>query len=82
MNYYLAHPSAVDTSEGLARWRLLEEYVERTIRETEEALAWLVEREALRQIERPCGRSVFVMNPDRRDAARQFVATSETHGER
>lgn len=84
MRYYLTHPTAVDTSEGLARWRLLEEYVERTMRETQEALDWLVAHGYLSKVTRPGGRTVFMMNPDRRDEAEAFVAQLQeaNHGER
>jgi hypothetical protein len=84
MHYYLTHPTAVDTSEGLARWRLLEEYVERTMRETQEALDWLVARGFLREIPRRSGRPVFMMNTDRRQEAELFLADAHEaarHGE-
>jgi hypothetical protein len=74
LNYYLTHPTAVDTSEGLARWRLLEEYVERTMRETEDALGWLVAHGFLREIPRRGGRPVFMMNADRRRDAELLLA--------
>jgi hypothetical protein len=85
LHYYLTHPTAVDTSEGLARWRLLEEYVERTMRETQEALDWLVAHGFLREITRPGGRTVFMMNADRRPDAERFLAAAREgspHGER
>jgi hypothetical protein len=84
LRYYLTHPTAVDTCEGLARWRLLEEYVERTTRETEEALAWLVGHGFLDEITRPGGRTVFYMRPDRRFEAERFVESErpEIHGDR
>ena len=82
MTYYLTHPAAVDTSEGLAHWRLLEEYVERTLRETQDALEWLVECGFLRRVVRRGGSPVFMMNPDRRDEAEQFVAQEGGDGNR
>ena len=84
LSYYLKHPTTVETTEGLARWRLLEEYVERTIRETEQAIHWLVERGFLREVVRPGGRSVYVINPDRRDQAEALVedAATDRHGGR
>ena len=73
LSYYTRHPQAADTSEGLARWRLLEEFVERTTRETEEALGWLVQQGFLREMPASGGRSVFVLDPDRRGDAEAFL---------
>ena len=74
LSYCLEHPTTADTSEGFARWRLLEQYVEHTMRETEVALEWLVRHGFLREIPRPAGPPVFVMNPERRREAADFVA--------
>jgi len=83
LHYYLTHPTAVDTTEGLAQWRLLEEYVERTLRETQEALDWLVDCGFLRRVARPGGRAVFMMNPGRRRDAEAFMAREAAdHGDR
>ncbi len=82
LNYYLRNPASIDTSEGLARWRLLEEYVERTVRETEEALGWLVRHGFLRELRRPGGRPVFVMDPERRADAETFVNGADDRGRR
>jgi hypothetical protein len=73
LSYYTKHPQAADTSEGLARWRLLQEYVERTTRDTEEALGWLVARGFLREVPGRAGRSVFVLAADRRGEAEAFL---------
>lgn len=43
LRYYVENPGAVDTLEGIARWRLLDDFVRRRVAETEEALQWLVE---------------------------------------
>jgi hypothetical protein len=40
--YFLRNPSAADSLEGIATWRLLEEAIHRNVYETEEALQWLV----------------------------------------
>jgi hypothetical protein len=73
LSYYVKHPMAADTCEGLARWRLLEEYVEQTTRETEKALEWLVAHGFLSATTGPGNRRVFVLNADRRQDAETFV---------
>jgi hypothetical protein len=73
LSYYTKHPQAADTSEGLARWRLLEEFVERTTYETEEALGWLVQQGFLREMPTQAGRSVFVLDQDRRRDAEALL---------
>jgi hypothetical protein len=77
LSYYVKHPLAADTTEGLARWRLLEEYVEKTTRETEQALEWLVREGYLSVRTGPGNRSVFTLNADRRLDAATFVADPE-----
>ena len=72
LKLYLTNPTLVETTEGLARWRLAEQLLDQTIRETEQALEWLVSRGFLRQISGR-GRTVFMMNPDRRDEARHWI---------
>jgi hypothetical protein len=84
LSYYVKHPMAADTTEGLARWRLLEEYVEKTTRETEQALEWLVREGYLSARTGPGNRRVFTLNADRRQEAETFIADpeDETRGDR
>lgn len=77
LSYYVKHPFAADTCEGLARWRLLEEYVEQTTRETEEALEWLVGHGFLSARTGPGNDRVFMLNADRRKDAETFVGHQE-----
>jgi hypothetical protein len=42
LHYFLRNPQAVDTLEGIARWRLLEEQIHRTLLETKNCLGFLV----------------------------------------
>jgi hypothetical protein len=69
LRYYVKHPATADTTEGLARWRLLEDYVEQTTRHVEEALDWLVDRGLLTAMVGPGKRRVFVLNAARREEA-------------
>ena len=43
----MRNPNAADNLEGIARWRLLEEVVYRTLEETQQAVQWLVKHGAL-----------------------------------
>jgi hypothetical protein len=67
-----------DTLEGIARWRLLEERVRLSVRQTEAALKWLVEEGFIEEL-RPAGLRgpVFRLNPKRLKDARQFLAGGE-----
>ena len=82
LELYLTNPTLVETTEGLARWRLAEQLLETTMRETQQALEWLVSRGFLRQISGRQGRTVFMMNPDRRDEAQHWIGrgSEERHG--
>ena len=42
MAHMLRNPDAVDSLEGLSRFRLLEERIQQSVADTEEALRWLV----------------------------------------
>lgn len=77
LSFYLERPTLVETNEGLARWRLLEERIDRTLRETQAALDWLVDERFLREIPRRSGAPVFMMNYDRRQDAEKFVSVKE-----
>ena len=67
-----------DTLEGIARWRLLEERVSLSVRQTEAALKWLVEQGFIEEL-RPVGlrSSIFRLNPQRLKDTRQFLAGAE-----
>jgi hypothetical protein len=83
LSCYIDTPNLVESTEGLARWRLLEQYVEETTRETEKALAWLVERGFLREVTPGSStRRMFMLNMDRLDEAQTFLtaAKEEPHG--
>jgi hypothetical protein len=47
LGYFMRNPNAADNLEGIARWRLLEQVVYRTLDETQEAVEWLVKQGAL-----------------------------------
>jgi hypothetical protein len=63
LRYYLNHPQAADTVEGVARWRLLEETVYRKVDETREAIEWLVAEDLLVKESPEGAQPVFRLNP-------------------
>jgi hypothetical protein len=69
LSYFLRNPAAADSLEGIARWRLLEQAIQRTIVETEEALRWLVGEGFLIEVEQPRSRRLFRLNPEKHQAA-------------
>lgn len=82
LNYFLRNPNAADSLEGITRWRLLEEQIHRSLRETEVALSWLVERGFLDEVKTPGAPPIFRMKPERHADALSFVeGKSEDSGE-
>jgi hypothetical protein len=69
LTYFLRNPAAADSLEGIARWRLLEQAIHRTILETEGALKWLVGEGYLIEVEQPRSRWLFRLNPEKQQAA-------------
>ena len=73
MRYFVQHPAAADSLEGIARWRLLEQRAQDLVAETSDALALLVEHGMVEKISVPGGRALYRLNPDRADAARELL---------
>jgi DNA-binding transcriptional ArsR family regulator len=75
LSYFLRNPDAADSLEGIARWRLLEQVVHRTISETEGALTWLVEEGYLIEVEESYSHRLFRLNPEKQEAAGELLRT-------
>ena len=73
LDYFLRHPEAADSLTGVARWRLLEQAVERSVATTETALQWLLEQGYLRQRQIAGGERIFQLNPEKRRDAELFL---------
>jgi hypothetical protein len=73
LDYFLRHPEAVDSADGIAHWRLLGERSQLSLTETEEALSWLISRGYLREVAVPGSRHVYALDPEMQDAATQFL---------
>jgi hypothetical protein len=75
LGYFVRNPKAVDTLEGVARWRLLEERVHESVRQTKAAIDWLVKEGYLEEVVTPGGKApVFRMKAERKDDAIQFLS--------
>jgi hypothetical protein len=73
LSYFVRNPSAIDSLEGIAKWRLLEEAIHRNVLETEQALEWLVQQGYL--LERPETKAVrlYSLNVEKRAEAESLL---------
>lgn len=63
--YFLQHPEAADSLEGIVKWRLKEQAIHRGVEEVSRAIGWLLDRELL-VVERVAGSTaVFHLNDAR-----------------
>jgi hypothetical protein len=75
LSYFVRNPSAADSLEGIARWRLLEEAIHRNIAETEESLRWLVKEGYLVEMTQMHSTRLFRLNPAKRDEAESALSS-------
>jgi len=73
LTYFLDHPETVDSVEGIARWRLTQELIERTVRETAEAVNWLVSRGFLIESSTPTSGGLYSLNDEKRCEAERLA---------
>lgn len=81
LSYFMRNQSAVDTVEGITRWRLLDQRIHRTVHEVLEALTVLVDLDLLTQTRRSGSSALIGFNKEQADAARRFLAREGTDGE-
>jgi hypothetical protein len=75
--YFMRNPQAADSLEGIARWRLLEERLQRSLQQTDAAVKWLVMKGYLQEI-RPVGCvQLYRLDPKRQDEAAKFLAANK-----
>lgn len=74
LRYFLRNPGAVDSLTEIARWRLMQERLRRSVEETHVALTWLVEQGYLHEETRMGTESLFQLNPARQQDAASFVS--------
>ncbi len=73
--YFVRNRKAADTVEGIARWRLSEEQVNRSLQQVDLAISWLVEQGLLEEV-RPASSEVpvFRLNQGRHAEAVRYLA--------
>ncbi len=74
LRYFLRNPNTADNLEGMARWRLLSEAVQRSVQETSQVLEWLVRRGLLLKFDTGGSGPVFRLNLERRAEAEALLA--------
>jgi hypothetical protein len=78
LSYFERNPEAVDSLEGIARWRLLEEQIQRSLRESELAVQWLVEKGFLIEESRISSGRLYRLNPAKKPEIAAFLETGES----
>ena len=74
--YFVRNPGAADSAEGVARWRIMDERIRSSVQQTFAVLRWLVAEGYLDEISTRGAGSIFRLNTDRIDDARELVAGS------
>jgi hypothetical protein len=82
LSYFLRNPEAVDSLEGIARWRLLEQTIYNSVAETDRGLKWLVQHDYLTEVAVRGTEHVFQLNPDKHEEAKLFLKASPQSGTR
>ena len=72
--YFLRNPQAIDSIEGVARWRVMEEQIHRSLEQTQSALAWLLSEGYLEELAIAGPGRIVRLNPERQAVAARFIA--------
>lgn len=81
LKHYIDNPFATDSLEGIATWRLLEDFVQCRVKETDRALRWLVANGFLtRSTEASASPPLYRLNPDKRSDAMQLLSSTDASG--
>jgi hypothetical protein len=73
VRYFVRNPEAADTVEGVARWRLLDETVYRSVEQVARVVAWLVAEGLLVEDRLPSSRAAFRLNETARKRIDRFL---------
>ncbi len=74
LSYLLRNPEAADSLTELARWRLVQEAVRRSVENTQAALDWLIAEGYVSEEVRTGTESLFRLNPERRKDAESLLS--------
>jgi hypothetical protein len=78
LSYFVRNPRAADTLEGIARWRLLEEQLQTSLRQTDSAIRWLVEQRYLEVVQPVSSVRLYRLDPLRKKDALHFLSRQKT----
>jgi hypothetical protein len=73
LSYFLHNPGAADTLTEIARWRLMQEMVRRSVERTEAALKWLTAEGYISAESHSGTEPIFQLNPARKADAEALV---------
>jgi hypothetical protein len=77
LRYLRANPEAKDTLEGIAEWWLLQSKIEEAVKRVSEAVEWLVANGYLLENRVTGSKTIYEINPTKRDEAMKFLETEE-----
>lgn len=80
LSYFVRNPQAADSLEGIARWRLLDEIVTRSVEQTQSALSWLVDQGYLSVRTTAGSAPIFTQNAAKAAEARALLASPAPDG--
>jgi hypothetical protein len=81
LTYFVQHPQAEDTVEGLVEWRLLEQESRYGVAEAEAALSDLVDHDYLIECRRCDGRTCYGLNRAKEREIRMHLKSAPTENE-
>jgi hypothetical protein len=81
LSYFLRNPDAADSLTEIARWRLMQEAVRRSVENTQAALNWLISEGYVLEEIRVGTESLFQLNPAKRGEAESFLKEGRRESE-
>jgi phosphoribosylanthranilate isomerase len=74
LKYFQRNPQAADSLEGIARWRLLDEQIHRSVQEAGQSLDWLVAKGFLLKDSTQASGTLYMLNTEKAAEIAQFLA--------
>lgn len=73
LSYFLRNPERVESLTGLARWRLMQESVRRSVESTRSAVDWLIAEGYLKEEVREGTEPLLRLDPEKRKDAEDLL---------
>lgn len=77
LRYLRANSQATDTLEGIVEWWLLQERIEEAVELVSQAITWLVTNGYLLEKRVPGAKTLYEINPVKRDEIIEFLRNAE-----